>query len=556
MNNDLKIAQEATLEDIKVIASKVNIPDNDLELYGNDKAKISWNFINSQKDKEDGKLILVTAITPTKAGEGKSTTTIGLVDGLQKIGKKSMAALREPSLGPVFGLKGGATGGGYAQVVPMESINLHFTGDMHAITTCNNLIAAMLDNSIYQGNPLNIDPEKVVWKRCLDMNDRTLRDITIAQDKKTNGVERKDHFVITVATEVMAILCLSKDLKDFEERISKAIVAWTVDDKSVTVKDIEAAGAATVVMKDALKPNLVQTLEHTPVLIHGGPFANIAHGCNSIVATKLALKLSDYVVTEAGFGADLGAEKFLDIKCRYAGLKPDCVVIVATVRALKMHGGVELDQLETENVEAMLKGAANLQKHIESIQSFGVPYVVAINKFAKDTKAEVDSLLAWCKGHNHPVEEADGWAKGGEGMTDLANHVVQIIDETPSNYKPLYDLDCSIEDKINKIAKTIYGAKDVEFGDAAKEKIALYNEHGWDKLPVCMAKTQNSLTDDAKVKGRPEGFTIHVRDLSISLGAGFIVAYTGSVLTMPGLPKQPAAVNMGVDENGDSYGIF
>lgn len=556
MNNDLKIAQEATLEDIKKIASKAGIPEEDLEQYGNDKAKVTWKFINAQKEKSDGKLILVTAITPTKAGEGKSTTTIGLVDGLSKIGKKSMAALREPSLGPVFGLKGGATGGGYAQVVPMESINLHFTGDMHAITTCNNLIAAMLDNSIYQGNPLNIDPEKVVWKRCLDMNDRTLRDITIAQVKKTNGVERPDHFVITVATEVMAILCLSNDLKDFEERISRAIVAWTIDGKPVTVKDIDAAGAATVVMKDALKPNLVQTLEHTPVLIHGGPFANIAHGCNSVVATKLALKLSDYVVTEAGFGADLGAEKFLDIKCRAAGLHPNCVVIVATVRALKMHGGVEVDQLEEENVEAMLKGAANLQKHIESIQSFGVPYIVAINKFSKDTKAEVDSLLAWCKGHNHPVEEADGWANGGNGMTALANHVVEIIETQESNYKPIYELDASIEEKINKIAKTIYGAKDVEFSEEAKEKIALYSTFGWDKLPVCMAKTQNSLTDDAKLKGRPTDFTIHVRDVSISAGAGFIVAYTGNVLTMPGLPKEPAAIHMGVDENGDSYGIF
>ena len=466
-----------------------------------------------------------------------------------------MAALREPSLGPVFGLKGGATGGGYAQVVPMESINLHFTGDMHAITTCNNLIAAMLDNSIFQGNPLNIDPEQVVWKRCLDMNDRTLRDITIGQLKKSNGVERPDHFVITVATEVMAILCLSNDLKDFEERIGRCVVAYTYDHKPVTVKDIEAAGAATVTMKEARKPNLVQTLEHTPVLIHGGPFANIAHGCNSVIATKLALKLADYVVTEAGFGADLGAEKFLDIKCRSANLKPNAVVIVATVRALKMHGGVDVSELTEENVEAMLAGAANLQKHIESIKAFGVPYIVAINKFSKDTRAEVDALLNWCKENGHPVEEADGWARGGAGMTDLAKHVAEIV-EGETNYAPIYDVNESIEEKINKIATIVYGAKDVEFSEEAMNKIATFKENGFDKLPVCMAKTQNSITDDANLKGRPVGFTIHVKDLSISAGAGFVVAYTGSILTMPGLPKVPAAVNMGVDENGKTYGLF
>lgn len=556
MNNDLKIAQAATIEDIRKIAAKAGIDEESLELYGNDKAKISQQFIDSCASRKDGKLILVTAITPTKAGEGKSTTTIGLADGLSKIGKKSMAALREPSLGPVFGLKGGATGGGYAQVVPMESINLHFTGDMHAITTCNNLIAAMLDNSIYQGNPLHIDPDQVVWKRCMDMNDRTLRDITIGQVKKSNGVERKDHFVITVATEVMAILCLSENIKDFEERISKCIVAWTYDGKPVTVKDIGASGASAVIMKDALKPNLVQTLEHTPVLIHGGPFANIAHGCNSIIATKLALKLSDYTVTEAGFGADLGAEKFLDIKCRIGGLRPALVVIVATVRALKMHGGVEAENLEQENVEAMLSGAANLQKHIESIQAFGVPYIVAINKFAKDTTKEVNALFNWCRENGHPVEEADGWAKGGAGMTNLAEHVVQMIDSEESHYQPIYEAEESIEDKITKIATIVYGAKDVEFSDTAKDKIKQFKEYGWDQLPICMAKTQNSLTDDAKLKGRPEGFTIHVTDLSISLGAGFIVAYTGSILTMPGLPKVPAAVHMGIDENGNSFGIF
>lgn len=555
MNEDLRIAQAATLEDIYTIAEKAGIDRKYVEPYGTDKAKIRSEIMKDMKDRPDGKLILVTAITPTKAGEGKSTTTIGLADGLSKIGKKAMAALREPSLGPVFGLKGGATGGGYAQVVPMESINLHFTGDMHAITTANNLIAAMLDNSIYQGNPLNINPEKVVWKRCMDMNERTLRSITIAQDKKTNGVERKDGFVITVACEVMAILCLSKDLKDFEERISKCVVAYTYDDEPVTVKDLQAQGAATVVMKEAIKPNLVQTLEHTPVLIHGGPFANIAHGCNSVTATRLALKLSDYTVTEAGFGADLGAEKFLDIKCRLAGLHPNAVVIVATVRALKMHGGVDQSDLTTENVGAMLAGAANLQKHIETIKAFGLPYIVAVNKFAKDTPAEVEALLNWCRENGHPVAEADGWAKGGDGMTELAEKVVELC-EKENSYHPLYDVNDSIENKMNIIATTVYGADGVEFSDEAKEKIAVFSKYGWDKLPVCVAKTQNSLSDDANLKGRPTGFTIHVKDLSVSAGAGFVVAYTGNILTMPGLPKVPAAVNMGVDENGETYGLF
>ena len=555
MNTDLQIAQAAYLENIHTIAEKAGIAENYLELYGNDKAKVKDELMDAVSERPDGKLILVTAINPTKAGEGKSTTTIGLADGLASEGKNVMACLREPSLGPVFGLKGGATGGGYAQVVPMESINLHFTGDMHAITSANNLIAAVLDNSIYQGNPLNIDPEKVVWKRCMDMNDRTLRSITIAQEKKTNGVERKDGFVITVATEVMAILCLSKDIHDFEERISKCIVAYTYDGQPVTVKDIKAEGAATVLMKDAIKPNLVQTLEHTPVFIHGGPFANIAHGCNSVIATKTALKLADYVVTEAGFGADLGAEKFLDIKCRAAGLKPDAVVIVATVRALKMHGGVEAEDLGEENVDAMLKGAENLAKHIDSITKFGVPYVVAINKFAKDTPSEVDALLSWCEENNHPVALADGWAKGGAGMKELADLVVEACDKENS-FHHLYDVNSSIEEKINTIATEIYGADGVEFSDVAKEKIALFEKFGWDHMPVCMAKTPNSLTDDAKIKGRPTGFTIHVRDLNVSAGAGFVVAYTGNIMTMPGLPKVPAAVNMGIDEQGETYGLF
>ncbi|MBO7703236.1 MAG: formate--tetrahydrofolate ligase [Solobacterium sp.] len=555
MNNDLKIAQAAKLEDIRVIAEKAGIKEEYLVPYGNDKAKVSLKLYDDLKEKPDGKLILVTAINPTKAGEGKSTTTIGLADGLSKIGKNVMACLREPSLGPVFGLKGGAAGGGYAQVVPMEAINLHFTGDMHAITTATNLIAAVLDNSIYQGNPLNIDPERVEWKRCLDMNDRTLRTITIAQEKATNGVERKDHFVITVATEIMAILCLSKDLRDFEERVGRCVVAYTYDNKPVTVRDLGVDGAAAVVMKDAIMPNLVQTLEHTPVFVHGGPFANIAHGCNSIIATRTALKLADYVVTEAGFGADLGAEKFLDIKCRLGNLKPNAIVIVATVRALKMHGGVDADHLSEENIPAMLEGAKNLEKHIESIQAFKVPYLVAINKFSADTPAEVEALLKWCEEKGYPVEESDGWARGGEGTTDLAEHIVKLCEEE-SGYTPVYDVNETIQNKIETISRTIYGAENVEYSDEALEKIKVYITNGWDRVPVCMSKTPLSLTDDPNVKGRPEHFTIHVKDLSVSRGAGFIVAYTGSILTMPGLPKVPAAINMGVDENGNSYGIF
>ena len=555
MNNDLRIAQASELKDIRLIAEKAGIKEEALEPYGKNKAKVALTEMDRLKDRPNGKLILVTAINPTPAGEGKSTTTIGLADGLSRIGKNTMACLREPSLGPVFGLKGGATGGGYAQVIPMEEINLHFTGDMHAITTCNNLIAAVLDNSLYQGNLLNIDPERVTWKRCLDMNDRTLRNITIAQEKKVNGIERKDGFVITVATEVMAILCLSKDLKDFQERIGRCIVAYTYEGKPVTVKDLGVDGAAAVVMKEAIKPNFVQTLEHTPVLIHGGPFANIAHGCNSVIATKMALKLADYVVTEAGFGADLGAEKFLDIKCRLAELKPDTVVIVATIRALKMHGGVEKENLAAPNVEAMLNGAGNLAKHIESIKQFGVPYVVAINKFSSDSPEEVAALMKWCSDNGHPVEESDGWAKGGEGTIDLANTVVKMC-EAENHYAPIYDVNDTIQNKITAISKKIYGATDVEFSEEALEKIKIYITNGWDRMPVCMAKTPLSLTDDAKIKGRPAEFTIHVRDLSISAGAGFVVAYTGSVLTMPGLPKDPAALHMGVDENGESYGIF
>ena len=555
MKTDLQIAQENVMEKIDVIAAKAHIDADYLEMYGNHKAKVNLKLMEDLAQKPDGKLILVTAITPTKAGEGKSTTTISLVDGLSQINKNVMGCLREPSLGPVFGLKGGATGGGMAQVVPMEEINLHFTGDMHAITTTNNLISAVLDNSIYQGNPLNIDPSKVVWKRCLDMNDRTLRSITIAQEKKTNGVERKDGFVITVATEVMAILCLSKDLKDFEKKISEAIVAYTYDDQPVTVGDLNVAGALAVVMKEAIKPNLVQTLEKTPVLIHGGPFANIAHGCNSIIATRMALKLADYVVTEAGFGADLGAEKFMDIKCRKAEIKPNAVVVVATVRALKMHGGMDKNELTHENIPALLEGVKNLERHIQSIKEYGVPYVVAINKFAKDTPAEVKALFDWCNEHGHPVVESDAWASGGKGAVDLAQKVVELC-EQPSHYKSLYDLDQSLESKIETIVTKIYGGKSVIYSEEAQQQLERFTAMGWDKLPVCMAKTPSSLSDDDKLIGRPENFDIHVKELRISKGAGFVVVLTGNIMTMPGLPKVPAALNMGVDESGESYGIF
>lgn len=555
MNVDIKIAQSIELETINKIAKKANISEKHLENYGKYKAKINNDIYNDIKDNKDGKLILVTAINPTKAGEGKSTTTIGLTDGLALLNKNVIACLREPSLGPVFGLKGGATGGGYAQVVPMEDINLHFTGDMHAITTANNLVSAILDNHIYQENTLNIDPNKVVWNRCLDMNDRTLRNITIGQKKKTNGIEREDTFVITVATEIMAILCLSNDIKDFEEKVKKCKVAYTYDDKPITIEDLKISGALAVIIKEALKPNLVQTLEHTPVFIHGGPFANIAHGCNSIIATKTALKLADYVVTEAGFGADLGAEKFLDIKCRLGNLKPDAIVIVATIRALKMHGGVDSKDIEKENIDALLKGCSNLEKHIESIKAFGLPFVVAINKFSKDTKKEVETIINWCKENNYPVEEADGWAQGGKGMIELANKVIDICNQE-NNFKPIYDLNKSIEDKIEIISKLIYGADGVEYSDDAKESIKTLNKLGYDNLPICMAKTPMSLTDDPKKVGRPTGFNINVTNIKVSAGAGFIVVFTGAIMTMPGLPKHPAALDMGIDDNGKSYGIF
>ena len=552
---DLEIAQECKMEHIRDIAAKIGVGEEDLAYYGNYKAKVSLDLLHRNEDKEDGKLILVTAINPTKAGEGKSTTTVGLGDALNRMGKKTMIALREPSLGPVFGLKGGAAGGGYAQVVPMEDINLHFTGDMHAITTANNLISACLDNHIHQGNELDIDIENITWKRCLDMNDRTLRHITIGQGPKANGVERVDGFNITVASEVMAVLCLSTSLMDLKERLGNMLVAFNSKKEPIYVKDLGIEGALAMVMKDAIKPNMVQTLEHNPVLIHGGPFANIAHGCNSILATRTCLKLADYTVTEAGFGADLGAEKFLDIKCRFGGLKPNAVVIVATIRALKQHGNVAYEDLKDENVEAMLTGCENLAKHIDTVKQFGLPYIVAINEFASDTPAEVEALQNWCKEHQHPMSLSQVWAKGGEGALDLANQLVELCAEENS-YAPLYDVEQSIEEKITAIATRVYGAEEVAFTEEAKEQIALYTSLGWDKMPICMAKTQMSLSDDAKVYGAPKNFTITVRELRPSLGAGFLVALTGKILTMPGLPKMPAANNMDIDEKGHIEGLF
>lgn len=552
---DLEIAQATPMEPIQKVASKIGIPEDALEYYGKYKAKLSFDYLKSIQDQPQGKLILVTAINPTKAGEGKSTTTVGLGDALNRLGKKTMMALREPSLGPVFGLKGGATGGGYAQVVPMEDINLHFTGDMHAITTTNNLVCACLDNSIHQGNPLHIDPTKVTFKRCLDMNDRTLRDITIGQGSKANGVERKDGFNITVASEVMAALCLADDLMDLKERFARMQVAYTYDGDPVYVRDLGIQGAMAMVMKDAVLPNIVQTLEHNPVLIHGGPFANIAHGCNSVIATKACLELADYTVTEAGFGADLGAEKFLDIKCRLANLKPNAVVIVATIRALKQHGGVAFEDLKEENVDAMLAGCGNLAKHIDTIQQFGLPYIVAINQFDSDSPKEIEALENWCKENDHPMSLSQVWAKGGEGALDLAQQVIALCDQ-PNTYAPLYDVHASIEDKINTIAQKVYGADGVDFTDEAKAQIDTFNRLGWNELPICMAKTQMSLTDNGKIMGRPTGFRITVRELRPSLGAGFIVALTGKVLTMPGLPKHPSALDMDIDENGKIVGLF
>lgn len=551
---DLEIAQECVLEPIDEIAKKAGIDLAAIEPYGRNKAKVDLNVLDLE-DRKDGKLILVTAINPTKAGEGKSTTTVGLGDALNLLGKNAMMALREPSLGPVFGLKGGAAGGGYAQVVPMEDINLHFTGDMHAITTANNLLSAMIDNHLYQGNALNLNPEKISFKRCLDMNDRTLRQVDIGCGAKVNGIERTDGFNITVASEIMAALCLADDLMDLKKRFGDMLIGYNMDDEPVYVRDLKCEGAMAMVMKDAIKPNLVQTLEHNPVLIHGGPFANIAHGCNSVIATKTALKLADYVVTEAGFGADLGAEKFLDIKCRMADLHPNAVVIVATIRALKQHGGVAFEDLKEENVEAMLEGCANLAKHIDTVKQFGLPYIVAINQFDSDTENEIKALEDWCEANGHPLSLSQVWAKGGKGALDLAEKVVALCDEE-NNYAPLYDTDASIEDKITAIAQKVYGAKDVVLTDEAKEQVEQFKKAGWDKMPICMAKTQMSLSDDPKVMGAPKDFTITVRELRPSLGAGFIVALTGKVLTMPGLPKHPSALDMDIDENGKITGLF
>ena len=556
MLTDVQIAQSAKMEPIKEIAAKVGLSEDDLELYGKYMAKISLETIERLKDKKDGKLVLVTAINPTPAGEGKTTTMIGLAQSLNKIGKKTVVAMREPSLGPCFGVKGGAAGGGYAQVVPMEDINLHFTGDIHAITTANNLISAMLDNSLQQGNPLNIDPRNIVWKRCVDLNDRALRHNVVGLGCKVNGVPREDGFDISVASEVMGVLCLATSLDDLKKRIARMIVAYSYDGKAITVDDLKATGAVTLLLKDAIKPNMVQTLEHNPVLVHGGPFANIAHGCNSVMATKLALKLGDIAVTEAGFGADLGAEKFLDIKCRQAGLKPDAVVIVATVRALKMHGGMDKKELSNENLEALRKGVENLEKHIENIHSFGLPSVVAINAFPTDTRAELDLLKEICEAKGARVALSEVWAKGADGGIELANKVVEVLETEKADFKPIYDLDLSIEDKIRTIATKIYGADDVIFTKKVVNKIKKFNEQGLDKLPVCIAKTQYSLSDDMTLLGRPRGFKVEINDLIPNTGSGFLVAIAGDIMRMPGLPKVPAANNMDILDNGEIVGLF
>jgi formate--tetrahydrofolate ligase len=556
MKTDIQIAQEAKMEHIKEIAKRLGISEDDLEFYGKYKAKISLDLWNRIKDNKNGKLVLVTAINPTPAGEGKTTTNVGLSMALNKIGKKAVTTLREPSLGPSFGIKGGAAGGGYAQVVPMEDINLHFTGDIHAITTAHNLLAALLDNHIHQGNGLNIDPRRIVWKRVLDMNDRALRNIVVGLGGRTNGVPREDGFDITVASEIMAILCLASDLMDLKNRLGRMIVGYTYDNKPVTADDLNATGALTILLKDAIKPNLVQTLENTPAIIHGGPFANIAHGCNSIMATKYALKLSDYVITEAGFGADLGAEKFFDIKCRIGDLKPDAAVIVATVRALKMHGGVSKNELNKENLEALKIGSENLKKHIENIGKFGVPAVVAINKFPTDTESEIKLIKELCEEIGVEVVLSEVWEKGGEGGVELAKKVVDICENKESKFKPIYDESLSIKQKIEKIAVEIYGADGVEYSKKAEREIKKYDELGFSNLPICMAKTQYSLSDDPGLLGRPKGFKITVRDLRVSSGAGFIVALTGDIMTMPGLPKVPAANNMDIDEKGNIEGLF
>ena len=556
MLSDIEIAQQAKMQKITDVAAKLGISEDDIELYGKYKAKLSYDLIRRVKDKKDGKLILVTAITPTPAGEGKSTTTVGLAQGLAKLGKKVIVALREPSLGPCMGIKGGAAGGGYSQVVPMEDINLHFTGDFHAITSAHMLLAAMLDNHIQQGNALNIDPRRIAWKRVVDMNDRELRNIVVGLGGKAHGVPRQDGFDITVASEVMAILCLASSLHDLKERLAKIIVAYDYNGNPVTAGQIKAQGAMAALLKDAVKPNLVQTLENVPAIIHGGPFANIAHGCNSVMATQTGLKLADYTITEAGFGADLGAEKFFDIKCRYAGLKPDAAVIVATVRALKMHGGVPKTDLKTPNVEAVKKGLVNLEKHIENVKKFGVPCVVAINIFAQDTAEELEAVREHCAKHGVNVALSDVFAKGGEGGIDLAKEVIALADSGESKFAPIYPLDMSLKGKIETIAKEIYGADGVNYTKEADKALKEFEELGYGNLPICMAKTQYSFSDDPALLGRPSGFKITIRNCRIAAGAGFIVVLTADVMTMPGLPKVPAAEKIDVSDDGVISGLF
>ena len=556
MKSDIEIAQEAVMEPITEIAAKLDISPDDLELYGKYKAKLSEDYLKSLKSGKDGKLILMTAINPTPAGEGKTTTTVGLGEAFGKMGKKAVIALREPSLGPCFGIKGGAAGGGYAQVVPMEELNLHFTGDFHAITSANNLLAALLDNHMQQGNVLQIDPRQVVWKRCLDMNDRALRNIVIGMGGKTEGVVREDHFVITVASEIMAILCLAEDMQDLKDRLSKIVVAYNYAGQPVTAGDLQAVGAMAALLKDAMKPNLIQTLEHTPALVHGGPFANIAHGCNSVRATKAALKMADYVITEAGFGADLGAEKFFDIKCRMAGLKPDAVVLVAAVRALKYNGGIPKAELSKENLDALKKGIVNLEKHIENLQKYDVPVVVTLNSFVTDTEAETAYVKEFCESRGCEFALSEVWEKGGEGGIALAEKVLKTLEEKESHFHPLYGDELSLREKIECVAKEIYGAESVKFSPACVKQLAKLEELGFGRFPVCMAKTQYSLSDDASLLGRPEGFEMSVREVYVSAGAGFVVALTGTVMTMPGLSKTPAAYGIDVNEEGKITGLF
>ncbi|MCR5398810.1 MAG: formate--tetrahydrofolate ligase [Lachnospiraceae bacterium] len=556
MKSDIEIAQEATLKPIGEIAGTLGIPDDDIEYYGKYKCKLSEEYLKSLKDKPDGKLILVTAINPTPAGEGKTTTTVGLGQAFKKIGKNAIIALREPSLGPCFGIKGGAAGGGMAQVVPMEDLNLHFTGDFHAITSANNLLAAIIDNHIHQGNELNIDTRQIIWKRCLDMNDRALRNVVVGLGNKTDGFVREDHFVITVASEIMAILCLATDMDDLKKRLARIIVAYDMSGKPVTAKDLNAVGSMAALLKDAIKPNLIQTLEHTPAIVHGGPFANIAHGCNSVIATKAALKMADYCITEAGFGADLGAEKFLDIKCRVAGICPDAIVLVATIRALKYNGGIPKDELSKPDLDALKRGIVNLERHIDNLQSYKVPVVVTLNAFVTDSEEETEYVRSFCEEKGASFALSKVWEFGGDGGKELAQTIVDTIEQKNSDFTPVYELDLPIEDKIEAVAKKIYGADGVDYDSKALKSLDQLKKLGFNDLPVCMAKTQYSLSDDPSLLGRPSGFKIKVRDMYISAGAGFIVVLTGDIMTMPGLPKKPAAYSIDVDDNGRITGLF